>query len=268
MRQLRLESPPLHGTDIHDWQTFLRSQQLLPDAPDGIFGANTKRATIAYQTQAGILPADGIVGPFTLARAIQGGLVSTAEPLRPGLDSSANCAPYAAQIVAAGVQFVARYYSQFARKTLSLAEARALSAAGLQLITVYQDSNDKLECFTAALGQPSGSAIYFAADFDPSPVEARGPVMEYFHAVHDALSASPFQVGVYGSGLTCRLVRDAGFANFTWLSQSTSFREYLAFLPQADIVQAAPGRPLIPNKLNIDDDIARTPHFGAFQLTA
>jgi hypothetical protein len=92
--------------------------------------------------------------------------------------------------------------------------------------------------------------------------------MEYFHAVHDALSASPFQVGVYGSGLTCRLVRDAGFANFTWLSQSIGFREYRAFLPQADIVQAAPGRPLIKNKLNIDDDIARSPHFGAFQLTA
>jgi hypothetical protein len=47
MRQLRLESPPLRGTDIHDWQNFLRSQQLLSDAPDGIFGANTKRASIA-----------------------------------------------------------------------------------------------------------------------------------------------------------------------------------------------------------------------------
>jgi len=281
MRQLRLESPPLRGTDIKDWQTFLRTRQLLSDAPDGIFGANTKRASVDYQTQVGILPADGIVGPFTLAHALQGGLVPTTEPLRPGLDASANCAPFAPQIVAAGFQFVVRYYSRFPSKVLSLAEARTLSAAGLQLMTVYQDSNDRIELFTAALGvsqaakaiqlatalgQPSGSAIYFAADFDPSPVHVRGPVVQYFHAVHDALAASPFRVGVYGSGLTCRLVRDAGFAEFTWLSQSTGFRDYLSFLPQANVVQAAPSRDLIKNKLNIDDDIARSTGFGAFQL--
>ncbi|GEM_PF-7121806 len=89
--------------------------------------------------------------------------------------------------------------------------------------------------------------------------------MEYFQAVHDALSASPFQVGVYGSGLTRRLVRDTGFANFTWLSQSTGFREYRAFLPQTDVIQAAPSRDLA-KKLNFDDDVARSTAFGAFQL--
>ena len=90
--------------------------------------------------------------------------------------------------------------------------------------------------------------------------------MEYFHSVHDVLTASPYAVGVYGSGLTCRLMRDAGFAKFTWLSQSTGFRDYLAFLPQANVVQAAPARDLIPRKLNIDDDIAQTADFGTFKI--
>ena len=51
-----------------------------------------------------------------------------------------------------------------------------------------------------------------------------------------------------------------------WLSQSTGFREYRAFLPQADVIQAAPSRKLLP-KLNIDDDIAQSAEFGAFQVT-
>jgi len=196
----------------------------------------------------------------------------------PCLDADADCAPFAPQFVADGFKFVVRYYSRCPKKVLDLAEARTLSAAGLQPVTVYQDTNNSIELFTAALGasqaakavqlatalgQPSGGAIYFAGDFDPSPVQVRGPVMEYFHAVHGTLSAYPFHIGVYGSGLTCRLVRDAGFAKFTWLSQSTGFRDYLSFLPQADVIQAAPSRDLIKKKLSIEDDIARSADFGS-----
>ena len=282
MRQLRLENPAMRGTDVRDWQTFLIDRGLLTDTADGIFGSRTAKASRAYQTNIGIR-AEGIVGPFTLARALEDGLTSTNEPLRAGMDTSVNCTQFASKIVAAGIKFVARYYSRFPSKTLKLPEARALSVAGLQLLTVYQDSNDKLEFFTAdigtkqaekalnlaaGIGQPEGSAIYFAADFDPVPDDARGPVMEYFHAVHDVFANSPYSVGIYGSGLTCRLIRDSGFAKFTWLSQSVGFREYRAFLPQADVVQAAPARDLIPQRLNIDDDIAQAADFGAFQPLA
>jgi hypothetical protein len=149
------------------------------------------------------------------------------------------------------------------------------------MITVYEDHNDKLQFFNAAIGsdqarraltqaaaigQPNGSAIYFAADFDPVPADVSGPVMEYFHAVHDVMADSPYLTGIYGSGLTCRMIRDAGFARFTWLAQSTGFLEYRDFMAQADIVQAVPARDLIPHKLNIDDDIAQSPDFGAFHL--
>ena len=280
MRQLRMENPAIRGTDVMDWQTFLIGEGLLTDDADGIFGPNTAKASRAYQAKVGIGP-DGVVGAFTLARALEDGLTSAVEPLTAGMDAMVNCAPFASEIVAKGIKFVVRYYSKFAKKSLTPAEALALSGAGLQLMTVYQDSNDKLELFTAdigtkqannalvnaaAAGQPGGSAIYFAVDFDPAAVDVRGPVMEYFHAVHDVLASSPYSVGVYGSGVTCRLIRDAGFAKFTWLSQSTGFREYRVFLPQADVVQAAPSRDLIPKKLNIDDDIAQSSDFGAFQV--
>ena len=281
MRQLRLEKPVTRGTDVMDWQTFLISQGLLTDSKDGLFGPNTEKATRAFQTQAKIA-VNGVVGPFTLARALESGFVSTAQPLLAGMDASVNCTPFAGDIAAAGIKFVARYYSRSASKSLTKPEARALSRAGLQLLTVYQDSNDKLEVFNAVfgtkhartaldlaakIGQPQGSAIYFAVDFDPLAEVVRGPVMEYFHAVSEVFAHSPLRVGVYGSGLTCRLIRDSGFAKLTWLSQSTGFRDYRPFLPQADVVQAAPSRDLILSKLNIDDDIAQSADFGAFQLS-
>jgi len=281
MRQLRLEKPPIRGTDVKDWQKFLLDERLLTDLPDGIFGNITAGATGAYQSRVGI-KADGIVGPFTLARALEGGLKSTAAPLVAGADTNQDCTQFAAGMAAAGINFVGRYYSNSASpKTLKATEAVALSRAGIKIVAICQDGNDKLERFTtergtkqakkalelaARIGQPNGSAIYFATDFDPAPNDVRGAIMTYFQAVHDVLATSPYSVGVYGSGLTCRLIRDSGFAQFTWLSQSTGFREYRAFLPQADVVQAAPSRKLLP-KLNIDDDIAQSAEFGAFQVT-
>jgi peptidoglycan hydrolase-like protein with peptidoglycan-binding domain len=282
VRQLRLEKPPLRGTDVTDWQAFLSGRGHLTRAPDGVFGPITEQASRAYQTSAGIA-ADGIVGAFTLARALEDGLVSSAGPLSKGMDASTNCANFASKIAAGRIKFVVRYYSRSSTKALSREEARALTDEGLQIMTVYQDSNDRPQFFNQAIGatqaekalelaakvgQPAGSAIYFAVDFDPTPPDARGCVMEYFHAVHDTLAGSPYAAGVYGSGLTCRAIRDAGFAKFTWLSQSTGFREYRAFLPQADVVQAAPARSLIPSMPAIDDDIAQSADFGAFQVGA
>jgi peptidoglycan hydrolase-like protein with peptidoglycan-binding domain len=280
MRQLQLQTPNMRGTDVADWQRFLIAQGLSTNPADGIFGTATASATRAFQAKAG-MGADGIVGTFTLARAVEQGLVSTTGPLIAGIDASVNCGPFAAAIAAAGIQFVARYYSKTASKATKAAEAIALDGAGLQLVTVYEDINNDVKFFTAAIGtqqgttalaqagavgQPAGSAIYFAVDVDVLTGQVNGPVMEYFHAVHDALAGSPYAVGVYGSGLTCRIIRDAGFAKYTWLAGASGWQEYRAFLPQADIVQAAPARDLIPKKLNVDDDLAQSTDFGAFRL--
>lgn len=280
MRNLQFEQPPMTGTDVLDWQKFLATQRFLSAMPDGVFDPATANATRAYQAKRG-LSSDGVVGPATLAKALADGLTSGTRPFASGMDASVGCSPFASRIASEGMKFVARYYSNTASKNLTLAEAHTLSAAGLQLLTVYEDANDNLASFTVAKGtgqaakalqlaatinQPAGSAIYFAVDFDPQPNDIRGPVMQYFQAVHQVFSAAPtqFTIGVYGSGLTCRLIRDAGFARFTWLSCSTGFQESNQFRPQANIVQSVP-RPLFEG-LEIDDDIAQTTEFGAFRL--
>jgi hypothetical protein len=165
---------------------------------------------------------------------------------------------------------------------LTVTEARALSSAGANIVTVFENSNNLAEFFStnigisqaasalqqaATIGQPSLTAIYFAVDYDATTTDVQGPITDYFNAIKGAFAAAPTQyvIGVYGSGMTCRVIRDAGLAQFTWLTGSTGFAEYATFRKQADMVQLAPQRTLLPG-LNIDDDIAQSAAFGAWNL--
>ena len=278
MRTLRLLTPPMTGGDVSAWQKFLTAQGMPSGAVDGVFGPATDRATRAYQASRG-LAADGVVGLGTYGQAVRDGFAGAA----PGMDACIDCAPFAAGILAAGMKFVARYYSRRAAKAMTRAEALALSQAGLQLVAVYQDVNNDIQYFSAALGrqsaaaalgqaaavgQPAGSAIYFAADFDPTPEQLSSAMTDHFQAVAQAFAAAPTQyaVGIYGSGLACRSMRDAGLAAFTWLSGSAGFRESESFRPEANLVQIAPSRTICGGQLPIDDDVAQTVGFGAFRV--
>ena len=282
MRNLKLATPRMTGTDVIDWQTFLTGRTLFTDAIDGQFGPLTAQATKNYQTSAG-LTADGEVGPRTFASAIADGFESSTRTLELGMDASVSCLKFAAGIAGLQMKFAVRYYAQDTGKCITAAEARALSSAGLKLVMVYQDSQDKIQFFdktqgtdnaqralklAAKIGQPAGSAIYFAADFDPTADEVRGPISDYFMAVNQVFNASAvkYRIGVYSSGLTCRLLRDASLVQFAWLSQSVRFAEYNAFRPRAHMIQVFPNRDILGGKLNIDDDIAQVADYGAFQL--
>ena len=285
MRNLKLQSPRMTGTDVIAWQQFLVDQGLYHDAVDGVYGPLTAQATRDYQTNKG-LAVDGVVGPGTFSQAVLDGFESPAGRVAvPGMDASVDCRTFASCIATAGMKFVVRYYSNSAGKTMTPPEAAALSKAGLQVAAVYQDSGNSIKFFStelgkknaakalllaAGIGQPEESAIYFAVDFDPAADQVRGPITDYFEEVSAALAVADtrYAVGVYGSGLTCRIIRDAGLAAFTWLSGSTGFRESTKFRPQANLIQVAPERKICGNKLSIDDDIAQTENFGAFRITA
>ncbi len=270
------------GSDVEDWQRFLTGRGLLEGSADGIFGPLTAQATKDYQSGAGLDP-DGVVGPGTLAQAVRDGFVSSTRAVEAGMDADVNCTSFASCVVTAGMKFVVRYYSRSASKAMGVAEAKALSAAGLKLAVVYQDRQNIIDDFSsekgagsaqraldqaAAIGQPEGSAIYFAADFDPPSADVRGSIAEYFLAVNRAFSTAlvRYAIGIYGSGLTCRVLRDASLAQFAWLSGSTGFRESKTFRPRAHLVQVAPERKICDGKLEIDDDIAQVADYGAFRL--
>ena len=72
MRTLRLGH---RGDDVAQWQRFLTKRKFKPGPVDGIFGADTQAATIAFQEANG-LPPDGTVGSGTRAAAQAFGFAS------------------------------------------------------------------------------------------------------------------------------------------------------------------------------------------------
>jgi hypothetical protein len=174
-----------------------------------------------------------------------------ATPLR-GLDSAVDLTPHVDCLSGEGFSFAIRYYNIHNRsKNLTLDEAQALVGAGFQLGVVFEDGRPTHPSFfsrakgvvhgTAAyhmamddIGQPDDTPIYFAVDYDAAPGDVAGVIKEYFQGIQDGFQTvgqgSPkYQVGVYGSGLTCTELLAGGLATFTWLSQSTGFSGSRAF---------------------------------------
>jgi hypothetical protein len=186
-------------------------------------------------------------------------------PILNGLDTSVELTRHAATLKDQGYDFALRYYSNNAAKNLSLGEARALSAAGLKIGVVWETSGTHAAFFTRAqgladgaqafrmakevIGQPFGSAIYFAVDYDPTQADIDGAISNYFTGVRAALyvandSQPSYQVGVYGSGLCCGTLVERGMASLSWLSQSSGFagsRQY-ADQKRYDLIQMLPAR--------------------------
>jgi hypothetical protein len=182
-----------------------------------------------------------------------------------GLDTSVELTRHAEALKAQGVDFAMRYYSNNAAKNLSLGEARALSRAGLKMGVVWETTGTHAAYFTRAqgladgaqayrmaresIGQPFGSAIYFAVDYDPTQADIDGGIGNYFTGLHAALYVAnegqpSYRVGVYGSGLCCGALVEREMAGLSWLSQSSGFAGSRRYAEQQlyDLIQMLPAR--------------------------
>lgn len=161
------------------------------------------------------------------------------------IDTPWNCAPHAQALKSGGVASVIRYFNhsnstRLPEKRLEPDEADTLAAAGLSLVTVFQqrggaggkisdldresgerDAARALE-LAERIGQSEGSTIYFAVDHDywmPHEIEKITP---YFDAVATALKGK-YRVGSYGSGKIGAAMRDAGHVDMIWLAAATGW---------------------------------------------
>jgi len=170
-----------------------------------------------------------------------------------GLDSAKSLIDYAGTLVQEGYTFAARYYfnaSSF-KDRLEAAEATHLSAQKVYLVSIWESGYPtSADYFTSgqgksdgahaaaqakAAGQPKGSPIYFAADYDSTPSD----IVSYATEFQTAVKAAGYLAGIYGNGVTCHLLKERGLVSYTWLSQSTGFQGYSAWKPHANIVQTA-----------------------------
>lgn len=163
-----------------------------------------------------------------------------------GLSTNRRCTTAAPCLRADGIEFIIRYYSETTiqpEKRLTLAEAQAIDTAGIRLAVVYQDRQNQASDFSRAageragqiafqytreIGQPLGTTIFFAVDYDADPADMTR-IDAYFQGVALGLQAAaggqaPYLIGVYGSGFVCTRLRQANLVTHTWLSESTGHR--------------------------------------------
>jgi hypothetical protein len=201
-----------------------------------------------------------------------------------GIDLATDAGRVIVPIRAANLDFVARYYrsptSHF--PTLSASEARLLSSSGLSIVAVWKSASNHpayfsrlagVDDFTSAyhqahtIGQPAGSCIYFAVDYDASGQDIVGPIDEYFRGIAAGFAAAggdgpDYKVGVYGSGAVCRALNQAGLAQYAWLVISRGWAGYNAL----NAWHIRQGKALPGLSFNHDSDEA-TDDYGGFQVT-
>lgn len=201
-------------------------------------------------------------------------------PVRPGGDYSFS-RPAPAALRDAGWTFVARYVADtpgVPGKRLTLAEARALSSAGLDLVAVYQTTKGLLKGGAAAgttharaaqanataAGMPADRPIYFAADWDVQPAQMIAVLM-FLDAARDVLG--PGRVGLYGGyPVVARAqghwaVHHPGERLFTWQTKSWSAGKWAA----VDLRQHTHDITLAGAQVDLDS--AHTSDFGQWKAS-
>lgn len=159
-----------------------------------------------------------------------------------GLDANTVLTEHAACLAKEKIAWAGRYVKH-APTALTRAEAEALSASGLYIVTIAEIGfPTSAGHFTAARGQSDGafayrtardtlrqtpgSSIYFTVDYDATEADLEGPISRYFAAVAQAFKAGgdAYAIGVYGSGLTCSWLQTHMPLQYTWLAMSRGWR--------------------------------------------
>lgn len=186
---------------------------------------------------------------------------------------------------AAGVECPIRYMTRSGgEKCISVAEAKAIAAAGMRLALVFEEwggagdfehgditvASGRAHALAAiniakAAGAPDGVILWFAIDTDCGNENYVGIVRGYARSIKATLG-DKFRFGLYASGLVCRRLREDGLVeNGGWLTQSMGFAESRAYRAsgKAAIVQGLEVRlPGIP--FTVDPDEANGDDWGAF----
>lgn len=138
-------------------------------------------------------------------------------------------------MAAAGMKFACRYLvpASMAWKRLTRGEAELITAAGMKIVSVFQRGTNDAAGGTAngkrdgaaalqeakMIGQPEGTAIYFAVDFDAQP-KNYDAIEAYLRAAAKELSGYP--VGVYGSYAVVEEMARRGACSHFWQTYAWS----------------------------------------------
>ncbi|NRF91513.1 DUF1906 domain-containing protein [Paenibacillus frigoriresistens] len=150
-----------------------------------------------------------------------------------------DCAtPLTAKTAAAfaldGYSFAARYLVPSGWKALTRSEAELINQAGIDIVSVFETTADRAlggrvaglaDGATAvqvarSVGQPVGSCIYFAVDFEATTAQMQ-TVIEYIKAASEA--TPEYTTGVYGSYAVIEAISQTGACSRFWQTRAWSY---------------------------------------------
>ena len=178
------------------------------------------------------------------------------------------------------ISFVCRYLRRTVTSSLSPTERDLIHSHGLDIVCFFQYSSNTASYFTEAnaeldanaalvdaevLNMPDGAAIYFAVDYDASTTDINNKIIPYFRKIAEVFAANeaPYRIGVYGSGLVCKTLKDTNnIAELTFLCGSTGYQGRSSYnsLTRFDVRQIAPSTTL--GGISIDYDETWKTDFG------
>jgi len=197
------------------------------------------------------------------------------------IDTADNVLSHIDLLRSKAIRVVARYYSTRPNKRLTRIEAAAIAAAGLDIVAVFEDDgspelnieqglNDaQLALLQArAVGQPIGSAIYFALEGPPggySEADLEG-IGFYFEGLRQVLAGN-YKLGVYGNGMVCDALLSSGRCDYVWLGVAMGAPGSRAFFDSGKWALAQREADLDWEGLSVDLNEAKD-DVGAFRASA
>ncbi len=156
--------------------------------------------------------------------------------LAAGIDCATPLtAKTARALFAEGYRFAARYLvpAAYAWKRLTIEEARAITEAGMQIVSVFETAANRPAGGTpsgkadgaaayreaGAIGQPPGTAIYFAVDYDARPGDY-DEIEAYLKAAEAEIRG--YTLGVYGSYAVVEEMVRRGVGRHYWQTYAWS----------------------------------------------
>jgi hypothetical protein len=202
------------------------------------------------------------------------------------IDTNTSCLGKTQILKSKNVDTVGRYYrvATHPEWAITKVEAQELSAAQIKIFMVFEEHGKKSERpltktqgkadglsarhQAETIGQPIGSAIYFAVEGLPDGYETADlpKIRDYFSGVKEAIDGK-YALGVYGDGIVCKTMLDEHFCKYTWLAAaSTSFEGTKEFMRswRWSLAQLAP-LDISTSGLSVDIDCANG-DFGAFAV--
>lgn len=153
-----------------------------------------------------------------------------------GIDCASKLiASTAKGLKAAGVDYVGRYLGPSnSWKALTASEVTAINEAGLKIWSIYETSPTSKAYFSKSkgesdakaaasyaesIGQPKGTPIYFAVDYDAQTADLPA-ILAYFQGARSA--STDYKVGAYASYSVLSYLHDHSAADFYWQTYAWS----------------------------------------------